>query len=52
MPPAKSSANLGESPNMDLATNPMKTLKVGYRLIGEDDFVPLYPEDLQHFSVI
>lgn len=35
-----------------LATNPMKTLKVGYRLTGEDDLVPLYPDDLQHFSVI
>ena len=30
----------------------MANLKVGYREVGEDDFVPLYPEGLEHFSGI
>lgn len=32
--------------------NHMSNLKAGYREVGEDDFVPLYPESLDHFSVI
>jgi hypothetical protein len=30
----------------------MSNLKAGYREVGEDDFVPLYPEGLDHFLVI
>jgi hypothetical protein len=30
----------------------MGNLKVGYREVGGDDFVPLYPEGLDRFSVI
>jgi hypothetical protein len=30
----------------------MNNLKAGYREVGEDDFVPLYPAGLDHFSVI
>ena len=32
--------------------NHISNLKVGYRVVGEDDFVPVYPEGLEHFSVI
>jgi len=32
--------------------NRMTDLKVGYRIVGEDDFIPLYPEGLDQFSVI
>jgi len=38
--------NIGSIPNH------MNNLKAGYREVGEDDFVPLYPEGLDHFSVI
>jgi len=38
--------NIGSIPNH------MNNLKAGYRGVGEDDFVPLYPEGLDHFSVI
>jgi hypothetical protein len=38
--------NIGSIPNY------MSNLKAGYREVGEDDFVPLYPEGLDHFSVI
>jgi len=38
--------NIGSFPNH------MSNLKAGYREVGEDDFVPLYPVDLEHFSVI
>jgi len=38
--------NIGSIPNH------MSNLKAGYREVGEDDFVPLYPEGLDHFSVI
>jgi len=38
--------NIGSIPNH------MSNLKAGYREVGEDDYVPLYPEDLDHFSVI
>jgi hypothetical protein len=30
----------------------MTDLRVGYRIVGEDDFIPLYPMGLDHFSVI
>jgi hypothetical protein len=30
----------------------ISNLKAGYREVGEDDFLPLYPEGLDHFSVI
>ena len=29
----------------------MSNLKAGYREVGEDAFVPLYPEGVDHFSV-
>jgi hypothetical protein len=38
--------NIGSIPNH------MSNLKAGYREVGEDDFVPLYRESLDHFSVI
>ncbi|HXN97001.1 MAG TPA: hypothetical protein VN879_21010 [Candidatus Acidoferrales bacterium] len=38
--------NIGSIPNH------MSNLKAGYREVGEDDFVPIYPEGLDHFSVI
>jgi hypothetical protein len=37
--------NIGSIPNH------LSNLKAGYREVGEDDFVPLYPEDLDHFAV-
>jgi hypothetical protein len=38
--------NIGSIPNH------ISNLKAGYREVGEDDFLPLYPEGLDHFSVI
>ncbi len=38
--------NIGSIPNH------MSNLKAGYREVGEDDFVPLYPDGLDHFSAI
>ena len=30
----------------------MANLKVGYREIGQEDFVPLYPVNLSHFGIV
>ena len=30
----------------------MNDLRAGYRVVGEDDFLPLYPSGLQIFAVI
>jgi len=38
--------NIGSIPNH------VSNLKAGYREVGEDEFVPLHPEGLDHFSVI
>lgn len=38
--------NIGSMPNH------MKSLKAGYPEVGQDHFVPLYPEGLEYFSVI
>ena len=38
--------NIGSIPNH------VSNLKAGYREVGEDEFVPLHPKGLDHFSVI
>ncbi|HKV61120.1 MAG TPA: hypothetical protein VJO16_04350 [Candidatus Acidoferrum sp.] len=37
--------------NIRSIPNHMSNFKAGYREVGEDDFVPLYPEGLDQFSV-
>jgi hypothetical protein len=37
---------------MPSVANHMSNMRVGYREVGEDEYIPLYPEGLQQFAVI